>query len=329
MNLSAHGIFIFGVILLASGLVLLVNTYFSERTSHETPLSTQYGVLFSYVGLFIVLANKYTVDMAMVLFTVITIVIWLVSKALPSESIEADTISYAAGYTPVLLMLFLLRSFLLEPFQIPSSSMRPGLIDGDMILVSKFSYGLRTPITNQVFIPISNPARGDVAVFSYPKDPRKDYIKRIIGLPGDTIEYRNRSLTINGVAVKTESVGPAVYIDKNQLSARQTPLYQSALQRVETIDGKSFKTYIDAQKLPGTNLQQVDYYSTQGQCNYADDGSWFVCKVPKDNFFVMGDNRDQSEDSRYWGFVPNTNLVGKAFFIWMNTKEPSRIGRII
>jgi signal peptidase I len=209
-----------------------------------------------------------------------------------NEKKEPLLVEYARSFFPVILIVLLVRSFLAEPFKIPSSSMMPTLLIGDFILVNKFAYGLRLPVLDYKIVPVGEPQRGDVVVFRYPRDPGQDYIKRVIGLPGDEVVYRNKTLYVNGVEVASEPLGRYV---------------GSGSGRDQT--GAELKREL----LPGAEhrilLRTSAYPSPHGEG---------IFKVPEGHYFVMGDNRDNSEDSRYWGFVPEANLVGKAFLIWMN-----------
>jgi signal peptidase I len=221
-------------------------------------------------------------------------------------------IEYTSGFFPVILAVFVLRSFLFEPFRIPSGSMIPTLQIGDLILVNKWQYGIRLPVINYKLIEIGNPQRGDVMVFRYPHQPSQDYIKRVVGLPGDVIEYRDRHLTINGDAVDLRETDK--YFDPSRVQSYHQFIEKlgSVEHRVIFTDGPAVPIYPAAQH---TDLQA---------CVYA-AGS-VSCKVPPGSYFMMGDNRDNSEDSRFWGFVPDRNIVGRAFFIWMNFGNLGRIG---
>jgi len=203
---------------------------------------------------------------------------------------EPVMVEYARSFFPVILAVFLLRSFLVEPFRIPSGSMIPTLWTGDFILVNKFSYGIRLPILNTKIINIGEPKRGDVMVFRYPEEPSIDYIKRVVGLPGDHIVYHDKTVYINGVEVKQLSKGPFVDFP--------TGIPLPARLEVESLGSKKH------------NLVIHPSYSEQLR-----SGEW---TVPQGSYFVMGDNRDNSNDSRAWGFVPEKNIVGRAFMIWMN-----------
>ncbi len=221
-------------------------------------------------------------------------------------------IEYSGSFFPVIALVFFLRSFLYEPFKIPSSSMLPTLFVGDLILVNKFTYGIRLPIINKKIIAINNPQRGDVMVFKYPKNPSLDYIKRVVGVPGDKITYRNKRLSVNGKDISYEVLPD--FLDDERLS------YSS--QYKENLTGTKHRILNDVQ-MPAF-VRNPDQFPYRELCSY--DESGFSCTVPEAQYFMMGDNRDNSLDSRYWGFVPDENIVGKAFFIWMNFSNPKRIG---
>ncbi len=221
-------------------------------------------------------------------------------------------LDWTAGLFPVIISVFFLRSFLVEPFKIPSGSMIPTLLVGDLILVNKFHYGLRIPVINTKITNGEKPKRGDVMVFRYPPKPSLDYIKRVVGLPGDTVAYLNKRLTINGKTIETQSVPE--FFDED--SMRYFKQYQEALgaQPHRLLNDDDRPAFIPGvEKFPGFEA-----------CNYTIEG--VTCKVPAGHYFMMGDNRDNSMDSRYWGFVPEKNIVGKAFFVWMNFGSLKRIG---
>ena len=228
-------------------------------------------------------------------------------------------IEFPAGFFPVILVVFVLRSFLFEPFRIPSGSMIPTLLIGDLILVNKFTYGIRLPILNKKILDVGNPERGDVMVFRYPVNPADDYVKRVIGLPGDTIVYRNKRLTINGTLV---DVSPAPdFFDADRVSyAKQ---FTEKLPRGSTV--LDHMILVDDDR-SGVINPVTDRFPFRENCTYSDGYSSLTCNVPAGYYFVMGDNRDNSADSRYWGFVPDGNIVGKAFLIWMNFGNIGRVG---
>ena len=221
-------------------------------------------------------------------------------------------LDWTAGLFPVIISVFFLRSFLVEPFKIPSGSMIPTLLVGDLILVNKFHYGLRIPVINTKITDGEKPQRGDVMVFRYPPKPSLDYIKRVVGLPRDTVAYLNKRLTINGKTIETQTVPE--FFDED--SMRYFKQYQEALgaQPHRLLNDDDRPAFIPGvEKFPGFEA-----------CNYTIEG--VTCKVPEGHYFMMGDNRDNSMDSRYWGFVPEKNIVGKAFFVWMNFGSLKRIG---
>ena len=224
-------------------------------------------------------------------------------------------IEYSGSFFPVIALVFFLRSFLYEPFKIPSTSMVPTLLVGDLILVNKFTYGVRLPILNQKIIDVNDPQRGDVMVFKYPKDMSQDYIKRVIGIPGDKITYENKRLTINGKAVSYTPLDD--YLDDAELAYHK--------QYVENLTAVPHKI-LNRDDRATVNVAGVENFPNRAACDFSQDG--FSCIVPEGNYFMMGDNRDNSQDSRYWGFVPNKNIVGKAFFVWMNLGNLDRIGSI-
>ncbi len=195
-------------------------------------------------------------------------------------------VDFSRSFFPIIVVVLILRSFVFEPFRIPSGSMEPTLLPGDFILVSKFSYGLRLPVGHQTILELNQPERGDVAVFRYPENPSIAYIKRIVGLPGDQIEYRNKQLYINGEAIPLTPIA----------NGTPTGPYTQMLEQLGT-----------QQHTIQIRTDQPDRFT--GLMRY---------QVPEGQYFTLGDNRDNSRDSRYWGFVPEDNLIGRAFLIWLN-----------
>lgn len=224
-------------------------------------------------------------------------------------------IEYSGSFFPVIALVFCLRSFLYEPFKIPSGSMIPTLLIGDLILVNKFTYGIRLPIINEKIIQVNDPQRGDVMVFKYPKDMSLDYIKRVVGVPGDKITYENKRLTVNGQLL--------AYTQLDDYLHAETISYNK--QFSENLSGKQHRILVDETR-PTVRDEQVEDFPNKQACEFGRER--FTCTVPPGNYFMMGDNRDDSTDSRYWGFVPDKNVVGKAFFVWMNFSNPKRIGGI-
>ncbi len=234
------------------------------------------------------------------LLTLLTGVVWAIDRFWLRKQRNADaepegahkTAEVIGSFFPILLLVLVFRSFLFEPFKIPSGSMIPTLLIGDFIVVNKFSYGLRLPVVNRKFISIGEPERGDVMVFRFPEDERINYVKRVIGLPGDTITYRNKVLFINGEPVVQENGGLWVGEGLN----RNPPGRRPILRREHLSDPP----------------HEIVIYPDQPDRN---SRTW---TVPEGHYFTLGDNRDQSLDSRAWGFVPEENLVGRATRIWMH-----------
>ena len=273
---------------------------------------------------------NFDIELVLVIGSFLTGVIWLLDILVLSKKrvltepavedvsedqgqpIEPWYVEYAKSFFPVLIIVLVLRSFIAEPFRIPSGSMMPTLLIGDFILVNKFSYGVRLPVVHTKVVDLGEPERGDVVVFRFPKDPSIDYIKRVVGVPGDHIAYYNKQLYVNGVPATQNLMGDYLEIDPEQGKPGEL-MYR------EDLTGVEHDILVDKTRL-----------SVEGE---------FV--VPKGSYFVMGDNRDNSNDSRFWGVVPEENLVGKAFFIWMNARagkltdlgswswDPSRIGNSI
>lgn len=213
-------------------------------------------------------------------------------------------IEYSRSLFPVLLIVLLFRSFIFEPFKIPSGSMIPTLLIGDFIVVQKFAYGLRLPVLNKKILSVGDPKRGDVVVFRYPVDPKVNFIKRLIGLPGDTITYRNKELFVNGEPVSTQAIG-----------------------RYTSDEVKCSTPRADAESLKET-VGGVEHDILLHEKSGSRNGQWLV---PEGHYFVMGDNRDRSNDSREWGFVPEKNMMGRAVGIWLNfdyTKGCGDLSRI-
>ena len=229
---------------------------------------------------------------------------------------------WTAGLFPVIAAVFILRSFLFEPFKIPSGSMIPTLHIGDLILVNKFHYGIRLPVLNHKVIDGHPVERGDVMVFRYPPKPSLDYIKRVVGVPGDKIAYINKVLTINGQLVSKLSVPE--FFDADTM--RYSKQFEEAMPIGSTpAQMKNLRIHrlLNDDRVPNF-VSGINDFAFKDNCSYTVEG--VECTVPEGHYFMMGDNRDNSMDSRYWGFVPDQNIVGKAFFVWMNFSNPSRVG---
>jgi len=231
-------------------------------------------------------------------------------------------LDWTAGLFPVIAVVFLLRSFLFEPFKIPSGSMIPTLWVGDLILVNKFHYGLRLPVLNTPITAGKPVERGDVMVFRYPPKPSLDYIKRVVGVPGDEVAYLNKQLTINGQPVPKAALPDFFDEDSLRYAKQFSEQMPTGSKPGEPGPAKTVRLLNDADRpafIPG-----AEDFPFKDQCRYSVEG--VVCKVPPGHYFMMGDNRDNSLDSRYWGFVPEANIVGKAFLVWMNFGHLGRIG---
>ncbi|WP_028864753.1 signal peptidase I [Psychromonas aquimarina] len=228
-------------------------------------------------------------------------------KVLATIHPENVIIENARSLFPVIAIVFVLRSFIYEPFQIPSGSMMPTLLVGDFILVEKFSYGIKEPVWQNKLIPVGEPERGDVAVFKYPEDIRVDFIKRIVGLPGDRVVYKDKKLYLIP-ACEEQKCGDYKVLDTNYLGTAEYPEEQNTVQVYSEILGEvAHKILINPVRSDHTSY----YFQQEGTYAY----EWVV---PQGQYFVMGDNRDNSKDSRYWGFVPEQNLVGKAVATWIS-----------
>lgn len=307
-----------GLYLLIDDLVVSTGRRMRSAPPHLAPKSIRalrWALLILGVLTVRTLAKRNALDFSLVLVlaTFVTGFVWLADalwlkprrKALAASvgKEEGDpafaqplTAEYAKSFFPVILIVLLIRSFLFEPFRIPSDSMMPTLLDGDFIFVSKFAYGLRLPVIHEKIVSLGEPKRGDVIVFRLPSDPATNYIKRLVGLPGDHIQVRGRQLYVNGTPVPLQMDGPYT-------GPRSDGVHANAIVGVETLDGVEHRVL----HIPGRPSYEYDAI------------------VPAGHYFFMGDNRDNSRDSRYEevGFVPERNLVGKAVRIWLNWDLPS------
>ncbi len=345
----SHKLLMAAVGLFCIGILLFFVSDKKRQAEGEWSNGLQWAYLLMMVGVFGVLSFFLSFTAVLLIFVLFTCLVWLWDRyvkrqvrqtidAKPFDSTLRNRdramqqlydqkaghfVDYMSGFFPIILVVFVLRTFIAEPFQIPSSSMRPGLVVGDFILVNKFAYGIRMPISNQVVIPVKSIGRGDVAVFNYPEKPSVNYIKRIVGLPGDVIEYRDKNLSINGTPVESLKMGTASYLEQTDIGPVDVvgTLYQ------ERVGKHLFQTLRMAER-PSVIPQGVRDFANKNQCAYEGEEG-FKCTVPAGQYFAMGDNRDNSEDSRYWGFVDDKLIVGKAFLVWMNFRDFSRIGTSI
>ena len=319
--------------MLAVGLIVISTAIIgwdlsARRTQTEPPSDGQrnlaelahYVLFFSGLGL---LLNFMSFAAVLLIATVLTGTIWgwntlVGARARPETKPEPMFVELSRGFFPVILVVFMVRSFLVEPFKIPSGSMKPTLLVGDFILVNKYTYGIRLPVINNKVVETNSPKRGDVMVFRYPVDPSLDYIKRVVGLPGDRIEYRDKRLTVNGILQPMKPNGPYTMVEG--LNATEYELM------TETLGSVSHRVFLKSES-PAVYLAAVRQFPHKENCTYNDSG--FACTVPAGQYFMMGDNRDESSDSRIWGFVPEENIVGKAFLIWCNFSDLKRIGNTI
>ena len=221
-------------------------------------------------------------------------------------------LDWTAGLFPVIVIVFVLRSFVFEPFKIPSGSMIPTLLVGDLILVNKYTYGLKLPVLHTRLTQGEPVQRGDVVVFRYPPKPSVDYIKRVVGVPGDEVAYLNKRLTLNGQPVSQTAASD--FFDESTMEYYK--------QFDEQLGVKNHRIIVDDRR-PAFVAGAAEFQS-RDNCRYSVEG--VTCTVPPGHYFMMGDNRDNSLDSRYWGFVPEGHIVGKAFFVWMNFGNLKRIG---
>ena len=279
------------------------------------------------------MANYFSIILTMI--TLVTGLIWLTDAILwapkrkekialaqsnTQGDIDPETLSKIAPLPiivdnaqqifPVIAFVLILRSFIYEPFQIPSGSMKPTLLVGDFILVEKFSYGLRDPVARKKFLELGSPERGDIVVFKFPPEPSQDFIKRLIGMPGDTVIYRNKQFTIKPACDVTsqsvcepEKIIPLSFLNRDDFFAGSIPLERFE----EQLDDVNHDILQNPYRPDNTR----DYYRQPG----TRIGEWIV---PEGHYFMIGDNRDNSRDSRFWGFVPEENLVGKAVAIWIS-----------
>lgn len=277
----------------------------------------QTTLILAFFAFLVWVVMAFGIEPALALAAVVSGVVWLAYRLVKGH-VDKDelptTVEYARSFFPIFLVVLLLRAFLVEPFRIPSGSMMPTLLVGDFILVNKFAYGIRMPVTKTKLVEIGEPERGDIVVFRWPLNTRLDYIKRVVGLPGDRVRYQNKTLFINDEAAPIEAVGP----------------YQpegSGMRALGSVEGRERLGSVEHSIL--VNPMAADFNPSCTFLGYRE------VTVPEGHYLMVGDNRDDSNDGRCWGFVPEENLVGKAFFVWLSWDwqrpgflAPSRIGTI-
>lgn len=267
------------------------------RQEAEVPTYVNYARGLSFLLLLYLSIRLYDVSVLLILvvLTGLSLIVWvgyrLWQTVVTKQKDQQDPIlvDYARSLLPIFIIVLIIRSFLFQPFRVPSGSLEPTVEPGDFVLVSQFAYGLRLPILQTKIVDIGEPKRGDIAVFHYPIDTNVDFIKRIIGLPGDHIQYKNKQLTINGHKIKQTFVRNTVDIEGD----------------------RTIPATIKTENLNGTKHRIMLY-------NNMSDHMSFDFTVPEGYYFVMGDNRDGSADSRYWGFMPEHDLVGQAWYVWFH-----------
>ncbi len=256
-------------------------------------------LIFAFFALLVWVVMSFGIEPALALASIVSGLVWLLYRLIrgKGEGKPPATVEYARSFFPIFLIVLLLRAFLVEPFRIPSGSMMPTLLVGDFILVNKFSYGIRAPVTKAKLIELGEPQRGDIVVFRWPVNPRLDYIKRVVGVPGDRIRYQNKTVFINGEPAPIEWLG-------------QYQPEGSGMRALGSVEGIELLGDVEHSVL--VNPLAPDFSPS---CNFLGYGE---VTVPEGSYLMFGDNRDDSNDGRCWGLVPEENLVGKAFFVWMS-----------
>lgn len=301
-----------GFALIIWGLILLFRHGLHERAGSKSATghyALAVGICFMsgvVVGANIVFAGV----------TAILTILWIVHRLYRKQN-RPYVLTMGQELFPVFMALWIVRSFVIEPYIVPTSSMRPGLIPGDYIIAMKSIWGVRNPISNETIIPVRSPERGDLAVFRYPLDIRDTYVKRIIGLPGDVVTYRDQNLFLNGQKVSKNRAGDLTYQLDDDPKIVTLPMWYQHLGQHD------FKMLEDQSRQMVIPTSVMDF-AFRDNCQMAAQA--FECKVPDGHFFVMGDNRHFSEDSRYWGFLPEKLLVGKPFYLWFNPGAFGRLG---
>ncbi|MBN3860496.1 signal peptidase I [Neisseriaceae bacterium PsAf] len=316
-----------GCVLLFLAIILF---FMADKTAlveeGNLPPLIDWSFLLLVIGIFCLLSEFFSFGTVFLVMTVLTGLAYLIyhfyrkSRQDDIEELSAwHLVDYFKGFFWIFFIIFTIRSFIVDLSIIPSSSMRPGLVVGDFVLVSKYDYGVKMPISNKTLISNKPVARGDVIVFDFPLNRKIQYVKRVIGIRGDKVEFRNKNLIINGQEISKESLGMKEYLENSYNIA--TPYNIEVEEFHQKIDNTEFNIY----EIPNRPTLDADNVKSINPCVIEGDNG-IVCEVPEGKYFVLGDNRDNSEDGRYWGFVDELDIQGKAFFVWMNFKEPKRIG---
>ena len=291
----------------------------------KLPALIDWSFLLAILAVFCLLSEFFSFNTVFLLMSLFTGVAYTVYYFNPLPYQEAYSylsvwhfVYYLKGFFLIFLAIFVIRSFVIDLRIIPSSSMRPGLIVGDFVLVNKYHYGLRLPITNRMLLRRHTVARGDVIVFDYPINPKVQYVKRVVGIPGDEVIFRHKELVINGQVISKIPLGTTSYLE-NSYEVKHP--YQIQVERYRQILGSH---QFDIFEIPSRPTLEKDSVRADHPCQLLKDG--MRCHITAGHYLVLGDNRDNSEDSRYWGFVSDDNIQGKPFLVWMNFKQFSRIG---
>lgn len=282
----------------------------------------QRALIIAFLLLLVGVLYTFGIEPALAFGTLVSATVWFayrLIKGKPKDLSEApEAVEFARSFLPIFLVVLLLRGFVVEPFRIPSGSMMPTLLVGDFILVNKFAYGLRLPVTKTKVVDIDDPKRGDVMVFRFPENPRIDYIKRVVGVPGDTVSYRNKTLYINGQPAELTRVGNYKPVGSGIPSL--APFRPNTDGEVPHIEAMENLTGVEHAVLVNPKVPDVN-----PRCAFMGNKT---VTVPEGHYFMVGDNRDHSWDGRCWGFVPDENIVGKAMLVWFNfdSQLPGLIG---
>jgi signal peptidase I len=332
---------ILSVLALPAVLIAVVDDWFlrprrrlAGATADQPLLATVYFVLpILLVAAVLQLLRSERMDFSLVLVVVVAAagVIWLLdhlllapARARAARAANADpaqqplpvTVDYARSFFPVAVIVLVVRSFIFEPFRIPSDSMMPTLLDGDFIIVNKFAYGLRLPVADQKIVPIGEPQRGDVVVFRYPPDPQINYIKRLVGLPGDRVRVLSDQLIINGQPVPVVSDGRYDDGCYHNMRLSTEALGNHKHQTLSCLTAGDI--FVPPGPTCGRHIERNYECEESNILGEHDRGDSSEVLVPPGQYLMIGDNRDNSADGRFWGFVPEDHLVGKATRIWFN-----------